>query len=360
MRIPAALRHQEINSAKLTGLFLKQFIMSKVSEGETVALMSDITTRAEYVQAAFAAADELGANAYELKVNMVPSWTKVGVDTIGETKGIKEALISADIVVALHIPLFTSWLKEVMDTGTRFLMIIDAPDELETLLAPKGLKEAVLHAHKRLSETLKVRVTSGSGTDLTYDCGDYPVMSQWGYSDEPGHFDHWGVGHTHTFPNELSATGTVVFAPGDIVVLPFCRYIQDEVRLDIQDGFIRRIDGGFDAKLMTDWLDDNKLSDDDLDPYAVSHLGWGLNPQARWYNLALNGDAPERSHAAARAFPGNFLFSTGPNTQGGGNRNTKGHYDVPMRDCSVVLDNDLIIEDGHLVDETMIVEREAR
>ena len=110
-------------------------------------------------------------------------------------------------------------------------------DRLETLLAPKGLKEAVLHAHKRLSETLKVRVTSGSGTDLTYDCGEYPVMSQWGYSDEPGHFDHWGVGHTHTFPNELSATGTVVFAPGDIVVLPFCRYIQDEVRLDIQDGF---------------------------------------------------------------------------------------------------------------------------
>ena len=151
-----------------------------------------------------------------------------------------------------------------------------------------------------------------------------------------------------------------MFSPGDILVLPFCPYIQDEVRLDIQDGFIRRIDGGFDAKLMTDWLDDNKLSDDDLDPYAVSHLGWGLNPQARWYNIALNGDEPERSHAAARAFPGNFLFSTGPNTQGGGNRNTKGHYDVPMRDCSVVLDNDLIIENGRLVDESMIVEREAR
>jgi 2,5-dihydroxypyridine 5,6-dioxygenase len=51
-------------------------------------------------------------------------------------------------------------------------------------------------------------------------------------------FDHWGAGHVHTFPNEQSANGTVVLAPGDIVVLPYCRYVQDEVRLDIRDGFI--------------------------------------------------------------------------------------------------------------------------
>jgi 2,5-dihydroxypyridine 5,6-dioxygenase len=36
-------------------------------------------------------------------------------------------------------------------------------------------------------------------------------MSQWGYADEPGHFDHWGAGHVHTFPNEGTANGTVVF-----------------------------------------------------------------------------------------------------------------------------------------------------
>ena len=40
----------------------------------------------------------------------------------------------------------------------------------------------------------------------------------------------------HTFPNEGSATGTVVFQPGDIVILPYCRYVQDAVRLEISDG----------------------------------------------------------------------------------------------------------------------------
>jgi hypothetical protein len=64
-----------------------------------------------------------------------------------------------------------------------------------------------------------------------------------------------------------------------------------------------------------------KSGPDDRDPYAVSHLGWGLNPQALWHSLALNGDEPERTRAAARTFPGNFLFSTGPNS----------HYDAPMQ-----------------------------
>ena len=79
-----------------------------------------------------------------------------------------------------------------------------------------------------------------------------------------------------------------------------------------------------------------------------------------WNGIALHGDTPERHRAAARTFPGNFLFSTGPNTQGGGKRNTRGHYDVPMRDCTVALDGKVIIERGKIVDEKMRVKREPR
>ena len=131
----------------------------------------------------------------------------------------------------------------------------------------------------------------------------------------------------------------------------------DPVRLEIRDGYVTKIEGGLDAKLMRDWLTDNKANDEDRDPFAVSHLGWGMNPQALWYGIALNGDDPERHRGAARTFPGNFLFSTGPNTQGGGKRNTRGHYDVPMRDCTLRLDGDVIIERGRIVDPKMKVER---
>ena len=200
-----------------------------------------------------------------------------------------------------------------------------------------------------------MRITRTGGTDLTVKLGEYPTMIQYGYAEKPGRFDHWGAGHVHTFPNEGSANGTVVFAPGDIIVLPYCRYVQDEVRLDIRDGFIRKIEGGLDAKLMSDWLEGNKAHPDDLDGHAISHLGWGLNPQGRWDAIALYGADPKRHHAAARCFAGNFLFSTGPNSQGGGKRTTKGHYDVPMRDCTVALDNDVIIEHGRLSDPNMQV-----
>ena len=221
-------------------------------------LLSDLGARRDYVSAAFAAAEDFGADAYEMCVNAMPSWTKVGVETVGRCKGTLEAIKSADMLVCLHIPLFTRWLKEARDAGTRVLMVIDGPDELETLMAPPGLKEAVAYAGSRLERAKTMRITRPGGTDLTVKLGEYPTMIQYGYAEAPGRFDHWGAGHVHTFPNEGSANGTVVFAPGDIVVLPYCRYVQDEVRLDIRDGFIRSIEGGLDAKLMSDWLDGNK------------------------------------------------------------------------------------------------------
>src|SRR5205823_15103129 len=122
-------------------------------------------------------------------------------------------------------------------------------DDLEQLMAPPGLKEACTHAESVYKKAKRVRVTSEAGTDLTYQCGEYPVMTQWGYADERGHFDHCGGGHIHTFPNEASAQGTVVIAPGDIVILPYCRYVTDSVRLTIREGHIVEIDGGIDAKL---------------------------------------------------------------------------------------------------------------
>ncbi|MGH6883472.1 MAG: hypothetical protein ACREFM_21295, partial [Hypericibacter sp.] len=121
MRTVAAARAQEINPARLTGLYRKEFQLCQVKAGETVVVLTDLAARREYVEAAFAAADELGADIYEICVNAIPSWTKVGVPTVGKCKGTLDAIRQADILVCLHIPLFTAWLKEVMNGGTRVL-----------------------------------------------------------------------------------------------------------------------------------------------------------------------------------------------------------------------------------------------
>ena len=124
---------EALNHAKLAMLFRKEFELCNVGKGETIVLLSDLGARRDYVSAAFAAAEDLGADAYEMCVNAMPSWTKVGVETVGRCKGTLDAIKAADMLVCLHIPLFTRWLKEARDAGTRVLMVIDAPDELETL-----------------------------------------------------------------------------------------------------------------------------------------------------------------------------------------------------------------------------------
>ena len=123
--------HEALNHAKLAMLFRKEFELCNVKQGETIVLLSDLGARRDYVAAAFAAAEDFGADAYEMCVNAMPSWTKVGVETVGRCKGTLEAIKAADMLVCLHIPLFTRWLKEARDAGTRVLMVIDAPDELE-------------------------------------------------------------------------------------------------------------------------------------------------------------------------------------------------------------------------------------
>lgn len=104
--------HEAINHGKLAMLFRKKFQLCNVQKNETVVLLSDLGARRDYLSAAFAAAEDLGANVHEMCVDAMPSLTKVGVETVGRCKGTLEAIKSADMLVCLHIPLFTRWLKE--------------------------------------------------------------------------------------------------------------------------------------------------------------------------------------------------------------------------------------------------------
>ena len=103
---------EAINHAKLAMLFRNEFQLCNVQKGETIVLLSDLGARRDYVSAAFAAAEDLGADANEMCVNSMPSWTRVGVEHMARGKGTLEAIKSADMLVRLHIPLFTRWLKE--------------------------------------------------------------------------------------------------------------------------------------------------------------------------------------------------------------------------------------------------------
>jgi 2,5-dihydroxypyridine 5,6-dioxygenase len=344
------------NTLSLPYLFRKQFDLCAVKQGETVVFLTDAASPREYVAAGMAAADERGAFAYEIGISAAPDQHRIGVDAVGNANGLMDALKSCDLLCALHFPNFTKWVREVRAAGTRVLSIVDHPQELARLQSPPGLKQAVLTAAELWGNARKIRLTNPAGTDLTWSRGEFPVKVQYGFAEEPGRFDHWGAGHITNFPDEGSANGTVVVQPGDFWILPYIRIVEQEIRLEIRDGFIREIHGGVDAKAFGYWLNRNRRTKDDIDPYAVSHLGFGLHPGAHWDQVLRYGNESKRLNAAGRVFAGNFLFSTGPNADMGGKRDTKGHIDMPMCDCSVELDGKLVLDRGQFSDERLIVE----
>jgi len=348
------MRPQQLNPAQLPAIFRKEFELCAVKPGETVILLTNLNTRRDYVLAATAAAEEVDADIFEINLNRVSDPSRVRRE-VGPAKGLMEALKAADLVLTFQPPNFARWQRAARDAGTRILSVIVAPDELARLQSPPGLKEAVLHAAERWGNAKEIRLLSDAGTDLTWTRGEFKVKSQYGFAESPGRVDQWGAGHITNYPDEGSANGTVVLQPGDFFILPYIRLIEQPVRLEIRDGFIRKVEGGVDAKAFTHWLDRNKKSDDDLDPYAVSHLGFGMHPHAFWDHIILHGNEPDRMDSSARVFQGNFLFSTGPNNDMGGKRDTKGHIDTPMIDCTVLLDNQVVMERGKFTDPKLIV-----
>ncbi len=356
----AASRPQELNNGKMPAMFKKQLQKCKLKPGETVLLITDMTVRDDYVHSTVAAAEELGAYPYEIRLGAVPSRFRVGTDVISQCKGAMDAIAKADLIVIFHLPIWTAWMGPMLRGGGRILLIEDGPDDLVEIMSPDGLKEAAMVAKDLLANAKSFHMYRNDGSDLSWEGGQYRDFVIWGAADEPGHFDSWGGGMAQMFPKDNTASGHVRLEPGDIIILPYSRYISEPVEIKVEDGFMTSIEGGLDAKLISDWLEDNKDFEEDKDPWAVSHMGFGFNPQARWYWNALAGSEPERNRCAARMFPGNFLFSCGPNTLGGGNRKTMGHCDIPMRDCTLEIDGQVVIDKGRLVDPRLNVAREER
>ena len=160
----------------------------------------------------------------------------------------------------------------------------------------------------------------------------------------PGSIAHWPGGLVLAFPAAHTVNGTVVLAPGDMN-LTFNRLIESTVALRIEDDHIVAIEGdGVDAILFRSYLS----AFGDRESYATSHVGWGMNQHARWDSAQLY-DRRETWGTEARAYAGNFLYSTGANETAG--RFTAGHFDLPMRNCTVRSTTASWCDDGVLAAE---------
>jgi 2,5-dihydroxypyridine 5,6-dioxygenase len=337
--------------AEMLAVFKAELELCKVKPGEVVATLTAGREWQDYAQAFMTAAQALGATAFH--VNVPRAKAKVagvqGKHPLAGNQPAIDSLKRADLVIDMMGLLFSAEQAEIQAAGARVLRVMEPFHVLKQMFPTEDLRHRVEYAKQLLEGAKEMHITSSGGTDVRYKLSQYPVISEYGYTDEPGRWDHFPSGFAFTQANDGEVDGTVVLMPGDIMAA-FKRYVQAPVRLAIRKGYVTDIEGdGMDASLMRSYIE----SFNDPRGYAVSHIGWGLNERANWHHIAATPHLASEHVMNALSFYGNVLFSTGPNTELGGTNDTPCHLDLPLRGCSLWLDGEQILEAGKVVHPRM-------
>ncbi len=330
------------------------FGLCGVKADDVCAVLSETRSRRDLVRLAELGLARRGARAFHVVLPRrahaapVPVRSTGASDAIGGLDAVVAALARCTFVADCTVEglMHAAELPQILAGGARVLYVSHEHPEILERCLPRPEDEApVRDAMRRLKAAARMTVTSDAGTDLAVDLAGARVGGVWGFTHRPGTLSHWPGGLVLAFPAAGSVRGTLVLDRGD-VNLTFKRYLADPVRLVIADDHVVEVGGDSpDAQLMRGHFAAWAEHEGDRSAYAVSHVGWGLNRRARWDAMTFY-DKADFNGTELRAFGGNFLYSTGANEVAG--RHTLGHFDLPLRGCTVALDGTVVVERGAL------------
>ena len=331
--------------------FEEVFSRCAIKQDESVVVLAEQRSRVSLIQLTELALGRLNANFYRLVLPTPAHVTGPLIRSSGASDALDSqvaatsALCSADVIIDLTVEglMHSAQTAKILVSGARIMTISNEHPEILSRLIPNDhLKSRARNDVANLKAATNMLVTSDAGTELNVDMRQARTIGVWGWTDRPGTLAHWPGGIVVSFPAANTVNGQIVLAPGDIN-LTFKRYIESPVTLTIENDHITDIAGvGADKVLMQDYL----ASFGERAAYATSHVGWGLNPDARYEALTMY-DSDDTNGTELRAVAGNFLYSTGANEFA--QRFTKGHFDLPMMHCSISLDGKSVIDNGLLL-----------
>jgi 2,5-dihydroxypyridine 5,6-dioxygenase len=341
-----------VSDYQMVDAWTKVLKLSRLEAGQTVTILTSASTHPQTLATALIATQSMGAIVNRLDLPPVngekalsrDSLAYLGTTPLTGNRAAIAALKESDLVLDLMTLLFSPEQLDILKTGTKILLAVEPPEVLTRLVPTPADRERVLAAQARIARAKEMHIVSAAGTDFRCPLGEFEPIAEYGFVDEPGRWDHWPSGFALTFPNDKQAHGRIVIDRGDIL-LPQKSYAQDRIELTVEGGYATRIDGGVDAQLLSEYM----ATFHDPEAYAISHIGWGLQPRAHWSTLGLY-DREATIGMDARAFEGNFLFSLGPNNEAGGSRTTTCHIDIPLRHCDVFLDGEPVVRNGVVLD----------
>ena len=325
--------------AELVPLFRDHLKLCNVQPGETVLGFTDTMSNEAYVTALAGAGRVLGADFFQIVVAANEEWMK--------SRAIIDAWKGSDLVVGM---LTTAWIysdahNAALDAGARTLMIEEPEDMLRRMFPIPEIRRRGEVSKALMEEGTTLQIQSEAGTDLTLGYEGRPVLTQYGYSDTPGRWDHWPSGQVVVAPLEHSAEGTLVLDEGDCMI-SLGRYVMSPIRMELREGRIVSLEGGTDARLARDFFELPR----DARSYGVSHIGWGYEHRANWNALGLrlweSGGVMD-----TESYHGNMLIAFGANFMRGldGENRAPFHFDIPTRNHSIWVDDKQIIDRGRFL-----------
>lgn len=330
----------------LAGMVLSELRLCKVTREETIVLFSDTRTNPNYVSAFLSASKELSRSVFELKIPLLASSDMSEIDLNPVLSIMKQAHLVTDLSTGEVLHLHRKWLREVLSGGTRVLQVKAPEDQLRRCFPTEELRRKTLKGAEWLERAKDIRVISKAGTDLRMSKIGRRAGTQYGISDVPGRWDSWPSGFLYCAPQEETANGLLVLDIGDLLVM-LGRYVAEPVRIKVGNGRIVSIDGGVDAMLLREHLEQSQ----EPEAFVISHIGWGTDQRARWTEVAQRGT--EEGARDARSVYGNVQVAFGENYSFGGKNKTKAHEDLVLRQATFELDGNIIVKDGKIIPEEL-------
>ena len=240
-------------------------------------------------------------------------------------------------------------IPETMATQTRWLDICLNEANQFRLYPSDQIVAETLAAAELMERTNELHLTSDAGTDLVLRKDGRKGHRQLGVANEPGIWDNFGFAMVACAPLEDSANGVVMVQPGD-ALLQMGAVVRDPVSLQIENGTIVKVEGGESARAINEWLG----RWNDPESYGVSHIGWGLHPDAVWTG------SPRFTPVDGESYRGSILIAFGSNTTNmparhsgiGGTRHCASHLDVPLLAHSFAVDGVTVVDNGTIVDRS--------
>jgi leucyl aminopeptidase len=302
-----------------------------VQKNENILILSDIKQDPYINEKIFEMAKECGANP---AIMVMP----VSVPGNDLPELINITAMEADLIIATTTTsvYHSAGLRKACREGKARLLTISECN-LNTFVEGgisadfKNIEKVVKSVSEKFEKGKNIRYVTPAGTNITADISERPAKMNTGICDKKGMMVGIPTIEVFIAPNEDSINGFIVC---DVSCSGGIGIIDEPIHLDVENGKVTKIDGGRQAKQLSELLE----NEDNSSVYQIAELAIGLNPNCNITGI-INEDEGKY---------GTCHMALGSNASFGGINPAPVHIDMVQNTPTIYIDDEEICRDGRL------------